>query len=813
MNRIDMKLLVTLLFLLTTCMRSMAQNAGSGMITGNIIEEGTGKAVPEATVNLICLTDASKGQTIATGAGGDFSFNNLSYGIYRLRVSVVGFTTLNIDSIHLRADRAEFSLNDLRLIRKNNEMEAVVVYAEKPLVQSKGGNITFNAAESPLSAGASANELLRNVPLVTTDANGNIMVRGKVPVVLIDDKPVNLNAQQLQDFLDALPGSMIEKIEVMTNPPPAYANEEGGVINIVTRKGKIGIGGRFSMYGGTRGELGTSANLSYRDRRLAVNFSAGEGYNRYSGNGYARRENIYADSTDFLNTTNNYTNKNTRPNGRLSVDYDLDKKNSLNTVWQINRNDFTNRSLIEYTAMDQHGAVYSLSDRTIGNKGDNINPNGNLSFRHRGALPDEQLEITGSYNASVSSGNLNFYQQYLNPDRSFSGADSTQRQSNDSRIHGYDIRVNYDKPLAAGGKTFLSFGAYYNNSNNLVKVTTSALNKLDNSYVVNDLLSSNLDFLQTKTNFRASLRQMIGKGLTVTAGTALSRTLVKFDLYDAGKSTGNTYWNWLPFANINKTWDNQWGVTLVYRRTIRRPGLDEMNPAIDYSDPYNIKFGNPGLTPCLTHAFDLFVGKSTSKYYFNYSLSLNKLQDIFNSITTLETNGTTQTTYQNISNRTEYSTGTWSGYTFTHDLRANFGASFTYSQYGLYDRIVNKYQDNGSFYSNINVSYTPAKVWNFSIACLYNRYGNPQGISTGTMTMNMGIQRKFFNKRFIMTLNITDPFVQQSSTAHTNGTNFDLQTYSTTQTRNYRLTLSYDLNRTIDRGRKLLLKAAQKPYN
>jgi hypothetical protein len=224
-----------------------AQKAAMGSVTGNLIEKETGKPVADATVSLISLTDVAKGQSVASSPEGVFSFNNLSYGLYRLRVSVIGYNNLSIDSIRVRAERSDFSLNDLRLSLKSSDMDAVVVYAEKPLVQSKGGNLTFNAAESPLSAGASANELLRNVPLVATDANGNLIVRGKTPIVLIDDKPVNLNAQQLQDFLDALPGNMIEKIEVMTNPPPEYANEDGGVINIVTRKGKIGLGGRVNV--------------------------------------------------------------------------------------------------------------------------------------------------------------------------------------------------------------------------------------------------------------------------------------------------------------------------------------------------------------------------------------------------------------------------------------------------------------------------------------------------------------------------------------------------------------------------------------
>ncbi|WP_431211511.1 carboxypeptidase regulatory-like domain-containing protein [Puia sp. P3] len=201
-----------------SALSTSAQKSGTGIVAGNILEKETGKPVPGATVALIGLTDASKGREIASSNDGSFTFNDLAFGVYRLQISAVGFNTLSLDSINVRQERSDFNMSDLKLSPKSSDMDAVVVYAEKPLVQSKGGNLTFNAAESPLSAGASANELLRNVPLVATDANGNLIVEGKTPIVLIDGKPVNLNAQQLQDFLDALPGNMIEKIEVMPNP-------------------------------------------------------------------------------------------------------------------------------------------------------------------------------------------------------------------------------------------------------------------------------------------------------------------------------------------------------------------------------------------------------------------------------------------------------------------------------------------------------------------------------------------------------------------------------------------------------------------
>ncbi|OYW17001.1 MAG: hypothetical protein B7Z54_09010, partial [Sphingobacteriales bacterium 12-47-4] len=164
----------------------------------------------------------------------------------------------------------------------------------------KEGNITFNAGESALSAGSSASELLTNVPLVTKDPDGKILVKGKEPRILIDDKPVSLNLQQLQDLLESMPGSSIEKIEVLTNPPPQYANEQGGVINIVTKKGRIGKSGRVTLFGGSRGEAGLNASYSYRRKGLAINLNTGMSYNRYTGEGNSQRQNIYTDSTNFF---------------------------------------------------------------------------------------------------------------------------------------------------------------------------------------------------------------------------------------------------------------------------------------------------------------------------------------------------------------------------------------------------------------------------------------------------------------------------------------------------------------------------------
>jgi len=326
-----MKRISWLAFFLYSALTALSQDGKKvnvGIITGNLVDSSSLKPIQGATVQVNSSVKEGYKSEIISDKNGSFSFTGLPFGYFRLTITSVGFTILKIDSIHVREERFDFNLSDIHLTVNSKELETVIVYAEKPLIESKDGNITFNAGESALAAGSNASELLSNVPLVTKDPNGKILVRGKEPKILIDDKPVELNLQQLQDLLESLPGSSIEKIEVMTNPPPQYANEQGGVINIVTRKGKVGMGGRISVSAGSRGEGSINGNFNYRKNKFAINVNAGAGLNRFEGNGNSERKNIYSDSVNFFNTKNNYLNKNTRPNLRINIDYELSKNRS-----------------------------------------------------------------------------------------------------------------------------------------------------------------------------------------------------------------------------------------------------------------------------------------------------------------------------------------------------------------------------------------------------------------------------------------------------------------------------------------------------
>ena len=310
-----------------------------------------------------------------------------------------------------------------------------------------------------------------------------------------------------------------------------------------------------------------------------------------------------------------------------------------------------------------------------------------------------------------------------------------------------------------------------------------------------DLLSNNFWFHQTVNNLRGSVRQIIGKNFSFTAGTAMEQTNIWFELLKESRDVKNNYITWLPFFNINKTWNEKLNATLAYRRSIRRPGIGELNPTIDFSDPYNIRFGNEKLEASTGDNFDFVIGETKAKFYFNFGLGYNLVKDIFAQVRTLLIDGKTQITWENISGRKEYEASTWSGLTITKKLKVNGSASYTYNKYSAFDIEVRKYRNGGSFTSNINAVFLPTDLWNITGGFNVNRFGNPQGYARWNTSMNMGIQRKFFKKKLSATMNVIDPFVNQQRRVFTYGTNFNLESYSVTQTRNFRVSVAYNFTK------------------
>ncbi len=783
--------------------------ANPGVIIGNVLDNDNGKAIPAATVTLTKITDTAFVKTVVTAKDGSFLFEQLPYGYYRLQVSIIGYNNLRLDSIYIRAERFDFDLNEVKLHHKSTDMDEVVVYAEKPLIENKDGKIVFNVGESALSAGSSTTELLKQAPLVNVDNDGKVQMRGKDVKILIDDKPVELNGKQLQDLLESMPGSMIDKIEVMTTPPPQYANERGGVINIVTKKGRVGMSGRLNVSYGTRGEKGASASFSYRKNKIALNASAGVGYNAFEGSSYSNRQNIYADSTNYFNTIGNNDNNALRPTARVSLDYDLDKRNAFNFTALYNSSNMESNSHNQYTNINSGNLIYKLSNRAITTNSTSSSPGYTASYTAKGKLPTTIFRVISSVNFGTNDNARDYYQQYLNPDYSFTGTDSSQQQATAIKNSTISIRINYDR-LLKNNKFFINLGNGWIRANNHNILNTAFLKKPDNVFVKNDLLSNDIQFHQNIFYYRAALRYTIKVDFNVTAGVQVEQTTTKFDLVNDTSNYANNYWSPLPFVTIVKKWENDLSITASYKRTIQRPGLNQLNPSVDYSDPYNTRFGNPYLQPYFTEDFDFIIGKYNKKFYANISVGYNVLKDIFSSIRTLQADGKTTTTWQNLSGRKEYDANAWGGYTISKKAKVNLSLGYIYNVYSEHDRTVNRYHNGSSVFSTFNGSYQFNDLLTSNASITFNRFANPQGTVRSTVSMNIGIVQRFLKKKLALSLSVVDPFRQQQNRFFTYASNFNLESYNTTKTKNFRVAVSYILSKKVKNNKAALLKALKK---
>jgi ferric enterobactin receptor len=769
----------------------------TGTVAGNVLDD-KGKPVGDATVILLQKnSDSALKFTRITNNLGAFDFNKLPYGYYKLTVRAINFAEYSIDSIYLREEKNDFVLGDISLKNSANNLNEVVVYSEKPLIENKDDKIVYNVGESPLANGASTFEMMKNMPLITIDPDGSIKLAGKEPLILMDEKPTNVSGQNLQDLLESLPANVVEKVEIMQNPPPEYATYSGGVINIVTKKGRIGTYKKITATAGTRGEAGLSGSYSYRNAKLNINGYAGYNVAKYIGNSYSRRQNFYHDTIHHIDSTNYfYTDAtsqsiNHRPGGRVQADYEFNKRNNISLVYQNYYNFFSNSGNVLYQNLDSNKKTYKASTRQNANDGDGYSHGFSGSYLWKGIKPVERLQVTASYNIGKNDNLRDFYQQYLLADFLPSGIDSTQNQYTDNYSHSLYARADYNKHLndtasiIFTGGTTISANSYHNVLN------TSYLRKSDSTFIINNLLSNDFLFRQTIFTVRGGLIWILPKDIRAE----YTHTSFQFIKGNAN-NVSNGYWRLLPSFTLRKQFNKQLSSTLVFRESIRRPGIVELNPSIDYSDPYNVRFGNPYIAPALTDNYDGSFSYNENKFNLGVSVGYGKIKEVFSSIRTLIDSGKTQTTYQNISDQEEYHANTWMGVAVSKKIRINLSGGMNYNSYSDKVKQLYRYIDGGTYYTAVNCTYSPDNVTVIEANNRYSSFANPQGRTRSNVNITLSAQRKFFKKQLIVGITAIDPFGLLKYTGYTTAPNFIIESYSSTNTQNFRLTISYQVSKT-----------------
>ena len=787
-----------------------------GSIVGNIQDALTGKPIKGASLYLMLKSDSTQKKLLLSDNNGSFSFEKVAFGYYHLHITMLSFATYTIDSIWVRAEKDELVFNDIQLKDAATTLNEVVVYADKKLIEDKEGVLTYNVSESPISNGSNATDILKNMPLVNANPDGSLTVKGKMPLILIDEKPTNLNAQQLADLLESLPANVIEKVELMQTPPPEYATYDGSVINIVSKKGRIGFSQRYAISGGSRGEGSASSSINYKSPKFSLGSNISVGGGESFGNAWSHRQNIYADSSNYFHTETNFYNKNWQPNVRLQADYDFNKRNSVGFVYQGNNNFLNNNSNTQYTNINNNLDIWKASYRNVHFLGNNYSHGVTGSYLWKGKNPAEKIQIYSGINFGKNQNDKDFFQQNIATgnlqDFLMNTFDSSQNQLSDNFSTSYYLRVNYNKPLNASAKKIFNTGFSFTENDNHNILNANYYNNANDAYYLIDSLSNNFFFYQTIITARVGSVFIFPAGWRIIFGAQSEYTNASFNFVKGNVvNANNNYWRLLPNLTFRKEFSKQINASFTFKQTIRRPGIAELNPSVDYTDPFNIRFGNPLIKPALTNNLDITFGFAAKKLSMNASFGYNKVKDVFSAIRTLVTTGKTQTTFKNIADQEEYQASFWTGITITRKFKLNISSGFNYNKYSQADKLLFRYRDGGSYYFGLNYTYTPSPLTMFEASNKYNNIANPQGKSRSNINMKLSVQHKFLNKKLVANLAIVDPFGLTKFVGFTQGTNFIVNSNSFSNTKNYKLTISYQLSSSYIDKKKAKKNAALLP--
>ena len=242
-------------------------------ITGNVTDSSTNLPLEYATITLIKQgeTKASNGTT--SDELGNFVVTDVLPGTFRVVVEFIGYSPFTINNVVVNQKHEVVDLKTIRLLKKQQTLQNVTVTAQKKLVENKIDKLVYNAEKDITSQTGVATDILKKVPQVSVDVDGNVELAGNSSIrFLINGKPSTAFGSSITDVLQSIPASQIKSIEVITNPGAKYdAQGLGGIINIILKKSTAqGINGNVSLTAGTLTQNG-SFNFNARKGKFGVN--------------------------------------------------------------------------------------------------------------------------------------------------------------------------------------------------------------------------------------------------------------------------------------------------------------------------------------------------------------------------------------------------------------------------------------------------------------------------------------------------------------------------------------------------------------
>lgn len=729
---------------------------------------------------------------IIVGENGDFSFQ-LPFGRYYAVIEHTGYISFKTSEFVLSGAHPSHELPIIQLVSVATVLNEVMIQPKKSFMELSLDKRIFTVGEDLANAGGSASDVLSNIPSVSVDGEGNIKLRGSDNVrILIDGKPSGLISLKGAGGLQQLPASLIDKVEIITNPSARYEAEgNAGIINVILKKDKRqGFNGSLELVAGDPTNLGAAANLNYRHNKINFFVNYGIAYRDQPGKGSSYQE-VYGPDTTFITkqqTTNRLKGMNNNIRGGL--DYYFDEKSILTASYLFRRSDANRKSDIRYEDYLFNTATSAgITTRTQDEDEKEPNSEYTINYKKTFAQKDHDLTATAQYIDNWESSEQLFTQDYFNPNGTPDASKSVLQQSlNDEFEKHWLFQVDYRKPVGKEGKLEAGIRSSFRDMTNDFVVSERnnvgdfiPLPGLDNIFVYNENIHSIYGILANKS-----------KKISYQAGLRAEWTDVKTILEKTNDVNPRNYVNFFPSAHLSYSLKEDNAIQISYSRRVRRPFYNDLSPFMTYTDSRNFFSGNPNLNPEfsnvgeVSYLLDFDKGSLLSGvYYRNTKGKIDRIRRV-------DDKGNSVTLPENLVKENAWGaefTGTWTPVEWWKlDMNLNFFhaaidgsnilASYKASSYSWFARQTSKFSLPHTIELQVRGNYEAAQK-------------TAQGRRMPVYYIDFSAGKDIFKGKGSLNVNVLDVFNSRRNKSISTGPNFYTENNSQYRRRQINFTLGY----------------------
>ncbi|TDE18269.1 outer membrane beta-barrel family protein [Dyadobacter psychrotolerans] len=772
-----------------------AQTTGKLKVVGKITDSQTDTPLAYANVRLFKLVDSVFVAGAITDETGSFVVD-ITAGNYYALSEFIGYKSNYKSAVHLTAVNSPLDLGKIKLAASARNLEEVTVQAEKSTMELSLDKKIFNVGKDLANAGGTAVDILTNVPSVAVDVEGNVSLRGSGNVrILIDGKPSGLVSIKGGAGLQSLQGSMIERVEIITNPSARYEAEGmGGIINIVLKKErKEGFNGSFDIITGYPTNYGAAANVNYRRKNLNFFINYTMSFRNTPGRNYLYQETYRNDSTFIMERDMHSKLRGMNNSARGGIDYYFNTKNILTGAytWRTSKGKrFSTLNYKDYlfSTANPTGITTRTQDET------ETEPNAEYALTYRKTFNRKGQEFTADvrYLDNWENSDQYYRENVYKPDGSPSGIPFLlQRAVNYETEKQLLFQVDYVHPFGKDGKLEAGLRSSSRDMTNDYSVTQQGEN--GEWFVLPNLTN---DFLYEE-NINAAYGIVGNKfrKLSYQAGLRAEWTGVTTELRTTKEVNERKYANLFPSVHLTYDLAKQNAMQLSFSRRVRRPQYNDLSPFATYSDNRNYWSGNPDLNPEFTNVFEVGHIKYLDKGSITSSIYYRHTNGKIISIRTVQDNGNSYTRPENLGTEDAYG--------------AEFTGSFVPYQWWKLDGSLNFFRaitdgtevdqsfksDTYSWFVRMTSRFTLWKTTDLQFRGNYEApQQTPQGRREALSTLDLAASRDILKNNGTLTLSVIDVFNSRRFRSITEGANFYTRNNSQGRLRQINLTLNYRLH-------------------